>query len=128
MTSMHDDVRSAYTSNSVGTASPAQLLVMLYDRLVLDVERALRAQMKSDADAANTQLLHAQAIITELQVSLDPEGWKGGPELLALYHYLQRRLIQANVRHDQRATKEVLVHCRGLRDTWKRAALIAAGA
>jgi flagellar secretion chaperone FliS len=126
MTTMHDDARSAYTSNTVGTASPAQLLVMLYDRLVLDVERALRAQMKDDAAGASTQLLHAQAIITELQVSLEVEGWKGGRELMALYGYLQRRLIQANVRRDQRATKEVLVHCRSLRDTWKRAALLAA--
>lgn len=117
---------NAYLANSVATASPARLLVMLWDRLVLDVESALRAQMKDDRVEAGKQLVHAQAIVTEFQATLDTEGWQGGRELMALYGYLQRRLIQANVRQDQRATKEVLVHCRALRDTWQKAALIAA--
>lgn len=126
MTITHQDARSAYRGNAVATATPGQLLVMLFDRLVLDVERGLRAQMKSDWAEANTQFQHAQAIVSELQATLDPEGWTGGPELMALYGYIQRRLIQANVRHDQRAAKESLILCRQLADTWKRAALLAA--
>lgn len=120
------DARTVYAKANVRTASPQQLLLLLWDRLVLDIERALRAQMKADHGEAATQLIHAQAIVTEFQATLDPEGWTGGHELMALYGYLQRRLIHANVRRDQRATKEVLVHCRALRDTWHRAAAIAA--
>lgn len=126
MTLTQNDARSAYRSNTVSTATPGQLLVMLFDRLVLDVERGLRAQMKSDQEQANTQFQHAQAILAELQSSLDPEGWAGGHELMALYGYLQRRLIQANVSRDQRAAKESLILCRRLADTWKRAAVLAA--
>ena len=118
--------RAAYTTTNLGTASKEQPLLQLWDRLVLDLERGLRAQMKAEWAAAGTQFVHAQAIITEFQATLDPEGWKGGHELMALYGYLQRRLIQANLRKDQRAAKEVLAHCRALRDTWHKAAALAA--
>lgn len=123
---MTQQARSVYASANVATASPQQLMLLLWDRLVLDLERGLRAQMAADHAEANTQLLHAQAIISEFQATLDVEGWTGGRELMALYAYLQRRLVHANVRHDPRGTKEALVHCRALRDTWKKAALLAA--
>ncbi|WGL51903.1 flagellar export chaperone FliS [Nocardioides sp. BP30] len=122
MTSMQSNARSAYTQNAVGTASPSTLLVMLFDRLVLDCERGLRATMARDNLEANKQYVHAQSIVSHLQGSLDPEGWSGGRELMALYAYLQRRLIQANVRHDVKVGREVVALTRHLRDTWKRAA------
>jgi flagellar secretion chaperone FliS len=124
--SIHADVRSAYQGNAIATASPTQWVVRLYERLVLDVERGLRAQMRGDREEANSQLQHAQAIVTEFQSTLDVEGWAGGHELMALYGYIQRRLIAANVNHDLQAAKEALVLCRGLHDTWRRAATIAA--
>lgn len=126
MTTLQADARAAYQSSSIATATPGQLLVMLCDRLVLDVERGLRAQMRQDQQAANEQFQHAQSIMSHLQATLDPEGWTGGHELMALYGYINRRLIQANVRRDQRASKESLVLCRQIADTWKRAALVAA--
>lgn len=126
MTITQQDARSAYRGNSVGTATPAQLLVMLFDRLVLDAERGLRALQAGDTGETHTQLLHAQAIVTELQATLDVEGWTGGRELMSLYAYLQRRMIQANVRRDVRAGREVVHLTRHLRDTWKRAAELAA--
>lgn len=118
-------VRTAYQGNTVATASPARLLVMLFDRLVLDCERGLRALMSADNVEAGNQLVHAQAIVTELQSTLDVHRMPAGKELMALYDYLQRRMIQANVRHDQRAAREVVALARHLRDTWKRAAELA---
>lgn len=126
MTITQQDARSAYQSTTAATATPGQLLVMLMERLVLDTERGLRALMAQDSAEANTQLQHAQAIVSHLQSSLDTEGWTGGRELMALYGYLQRRLLQANVRKDQRAGREVVALSRHLRDTWKRAAELAA--
>lgn len=126
MTITHQDARSAYRGTTAATATPGQLLVMLMDRLVLDAERGLRALMAQDREETNSQLQHAQAIVSHLQATLDTEGWTGGRELMALYDYLQRRLLQANVRKDQRAAREVLGLCRHLRDTWTRAAQLAA--
>lgn len=118
--------RTAYRGNSIATATPGQLLVMLFDRLVLDCERGLRALIAQDREAAHAQLVHAQAIITELQSSLDTDGMPAGQELLALYAYVQRRLVQANVTGQPAAAKEALVLARQLCDTWRTAAAIAA--
>ena len=126
MTITQNHARNAYHGGTVGTATPAQLLIMLFERLALDAERGLRALQEGNNAETNTQLVHAQAIVTELQSPLEVEGMPAGRELMALYGYLQRRMIQANVRHDLRAGREVVQLTRHLRDTWKRAAELAA--
>ena len=121
------NIRSAYQTNAVTTASPARLLVMLLERLVLDTERGQTALAAGDHEESNRQLQHAQAIVTELQVTLEVDGMPAGQELLALYDYLQRQLITANVSHDQVAAAEAVKLSRDLCDTWRQAALLAAG-
>ena len=108
MTITQNDARNAYRGGAIGTATPAQLLVMLFERLALDAERGLRALQQGNNIETNTQLVHAQAIVTELQSTLEVEGMPAGRELMALYGYLQRRMIQANVRHDVRALTECI--------------------
>ena len=120
------DARATYQGATVGTASPARLLVMLFDRLVLDVERGYTAVAARNIEVANEQYTHAQAIVTELQSTLQVEKMPAGRELMALYDYLQRRLVQANVRRDPKAAREVVGLCRHLRDTWTKAAELAA--
>jgi flagellar protein FliS len=100
---------------------------MLFERLVLDCELGLRALIAQDNQAAHVQLIHAQAIVTELQSSLDVDGMPAGRELLALYGFLQRRLIQANVTHQPVAAKDALVVARDLCETWRAAARLAMG-
>jgi flagellar protein FliS len=126
MTLQHSRALAAYAGNTVTTASPARLLVMLLQRLVLDVERALQAQESGDHEAAHHQLVHAQAIVRELATSLEVDGMPAGRELLALYDYVHRRLVAANVHRDVAATEEALRLCRELCETWTQAALLAA--
>ena len=118
--------RAAYMGNSVSTASPARLLVMLVERLVLDVERGLRAQIDGDWPEAHRHLLHAQDIVIELEASLDVDQMPAGPELASLYEYLRRRLVTANVRRSPDTSHEALVLARQLCDTWREAAMAAA--
>ena len=88
---------TAYLQASVETASPARLLVMLYDRLVLDCRRAVAAQESGDQRGRRIQLLHAQDIVAELQSSLRPDAWDGGQALNGLYTHLLVQLVRANV-------------------------------
>jgi flagellar protein FliS len=108
---------------SVATASPARLLVMLYERLVLDCTRALDAQRTGDHQEAHRQLVHAQDIVMELRSSLKTEDWEGGPALASLYDYLHTRLIQANVKRDAAITEHCLGMVTDLAQTWREAAL-----
>ncbi len=120
---MMTDARAAYMDATVATADPSRLLVMLCDRLVLDVQRALTAQVAGNHGAAHEQLLHAQAIVTELRNSLDPDGFEGGAELGALYDYVYQQLVLANIHRDSEVTERCEQLVTGIADTWRQAAL-----
>ncbi len=122
------NARNAYVDNSVSTASPARLLVMLYERLVLDLQRAVEAQRADDRQEAHNQLLHAQDIVTHLRATLRVEAWDGGPGLASLYDWLHVQLIKANVSKDVTLTEGCLSIAADLADTWRTAALQAAAA
>ena len=115
-------MRNAYATESVTTASPARLLTMLYDRLVRDLLAAEQAIGAGSREQANEQLLHAQAIVLELQSSLKVELWDGGPGLAALYAFVYQELVAANIGKD--ATKVRSCHdlLEPLRQAWHEAA------
>lgn len=119
------NAHAAYRSNAVATASPARLLVMLVERLVLDVERARDAQERGAWADAHRDLLHAQDIVLELESSLVVEQMPAGGQLAALYAYLRGRLVEANVRRQVGITDEALTLARQLCDTWRAAATAA---
>lgn len=115
-----------YVSDSVTTMSPAQLLLSLYDRLVLDLDRA-EAALRG-GQPAHQLLLHAQDIVAELRSSLDVDAWEGGPQLASLYSFFLTELVNANVSRDAdrvRSVRELVVP---LRDAWREAAVLAAQA
>ena len=118
--------RNAYLGSMVNTASPARLLVLLYDRLILDLQRALEAQTAGDHLSASPHLLHAQEIIMELQNSLDIEAWEGGSGLFGIYTWLYRELVRANVQRDLTVTQSCIDLVQPLADAWRGAALAAA--
>jgi len=115
-------LRARYVNNSIATASPHQLLVMLYDRLALDLERGHAAMAAGDREAANEQLKHAQEILLELQSSLRVDIWDGGPRLSALYAWLLSELLRANVKGDLRRVADCIAIVEPLRDAWTEAA------
>jgi flagellar secretion chaperone FliS len=122
MTASAQALRARYVNDSVTTASPARLLVMLYDRLVLDLASAEQALAEDDREAASARLHHAQEIIIELRTSLDVDAWSGGPALASLYTYLLTELIGANVSCDTDRVVAVRGLVEPLRDAWHTAA------
>jgi flagellar protein FliS len=121
-------LRSRYLGDAISTASPQQLLVMLYDRLALDLERGRTALAVKDHEAANEQLQHAQAIVLELLSSLQVDAWEGGPRLAALYQWLHAELLTANLRKDANRVSSCLQVVEPLRDAWRQAAASLASA
>lgn len=87
-----DAARARYLADTVATATPARRVVLLYDRLWLDLQRGTAAQDSGDS-SAREHLRHAQQIIAELLGSLDQRSWSGAADLASLYCYLLRELI-----------------------------------
>jgi flagellar secretion chaperone FliS len=115
--------RARFVDDSIGTASPARLLTMLFDRLVLDLVRAESAQEANDRTAAGKQLLHAQEIVLELTSSLRHDEWDGAAGLASIYGFLHAELVQANVNGDAERTRACRALVEPLADAFRMAAL-----
>jgi flagellar protein FliS len=114
--------RQQYTRDAVLSASPARLLTMLYDRLLLDLRRAELAQGSADWQAASDHLLHAQDIIAELTATLRPGVWDGADGLRAIYEYVRVALVNANIHRDAARTREAITLLEPLQQSWHAAA------
>ncbi|HET6480708.1 MAG TPA: flagellar export chaperone FliS [Actinoplanes sp.] len=119
------NLRNRYLQDSVSTASPAKLLTMLYDRLVVDLMQAEQALRAGEREVAHEKVTHAQEIVIELRVSLDLESWSGAPGLAALYGFLLTELIGANIGRDAGRLAACRELIEPLRDAWREAAAAA---
>lgn len=106
---------------SLARASWHQLEAMVYDRLLLDVERGLDAQRRGDLAETHRQLSHALDIVAEFQRSLPVEDFRGTYDLAALYEFLQRRLVLASIGKDAAITDECLRLVTNLCAGWREA-------
>ena len=113
-----------YRANAVLTASPGQLVLMLYDGALKALAQARDAFTKSAEDprqlvVINEQLIKAQKIIAELQNGLNMEqGGEFAQTMNRLYDYHNRRLLEANMRKQVEPVIEVEKLVRELRDAW----------
>ncbi|MGD9579818.1 MAG: flagellar export chaperone FliS [Vampirovibrionia bacterium] len=116
-----------YKKAQVQTASPEQILIMLYDGAIRFLNQAKIHMQNKDIEQSHTNIIKAQRIITEFMSSLDMElGGEMAENLFNLYEYLHHRLVQANIKKDVEALDEVLEHLRSLKATWEEAIKIAA--
>lgn len=114
--------RAQFNRDVILTATPAHLLTMLYDRLLLDLHRAEAAQEAEDWQTGSENLLHAQDIIAELSSSLDLDAWDGADALLGVYNFVARALIYANTHRDIASTQLCVTLIEPLRQSWHEAA------
>lgn len=114
--------RNRYGQDAVLSATPVQLLTMLYDRLMLDLGRAEAAQVQTQWNDASNHLQHAQSIVAELTSSLKADIWDGSEGLRGLYTYVLTALMTANIQRDVARTRECIELLEPLRQAWHQAA------
>lgn len=107
-----------YQQNSVTTASPGELTLMLYNGCLKFITLGKQAIESNNIEAKNMNILKAQKIIHELMVTLDMDQ-EISNNLLQLYDYLHRQLVQANLKNDVAILDEVAGFVTEFRDTWK---------
>ena len=110
--------------DAIFTASKEELTLMLYEGGIRFCNLALTAIEKKDIIKANEHIQRLQDIVREFQITLDFK-YPIANEFNALYEYMHRRLVAANIKKDPVIIKEVLSMFRSLRDTWKEAMKIA---
>ena len=118
---------SRYKDAELDSASPGQLIVMLFDKILLTLRRGRLAMEQKRIEERVELLLKANEMIAELRLSLDFEqGGQIATELDALYGYALREVMEANRTQDP-ARLDVVLHIVGeLRDAFGQ--IVAGGA
>jgi len=113
-----------YRENSATTAKPEELTLLLYNGLVKFIMKAQYAISKKDVAGAHENIIKSQNIIHEFMSTLD-QKYELSENLMLLYDYMDRRLIEANMQKNTEILSEVLGFAKQLRDTWEQAMKIA---
>ncbi len=110
---------AAYQQNSITTASPGELTLMLYNGCIKFINQASQAIDASNIQEKNTNIQKAQKIITELMITLNKD-YEIAKKFEVMYEYMNHRLIEANIKNDKEILKEVENYVVEFRDTWKQ--------
>ncbi len=115
---------AAYANNKIMTASPGELILMLYEGAIkftniaiAALEEDKEAGKKQDIMKAHDNIMRTERIIEELQASLDRK-YPVAQDFDNVYVYLLQRLLQANMAKDPEIMEEVVGHLRTMRETW----------
>ncbi|HEP1896493.1 TPA: flagellar export chaperone FliS [Kluyvera cryocrescens] len=111
--------------SAVMSASQQQLVTMLFDGALSALIRARLFMQDGNLEGKGLSLSKAINIIENgLKIGLEEESKDELTQnMLALYAYMVRRLLQANLRNDSGAVEEVEGLMRNIADAWKESLL-----
>jgi len=111
-----------YMANTVNSASPEQLMLMLYDGAIRFVSLGIQAIENGLIDKRAYYINKTSAIVSEFAATLDHnQDAKLAEDLDALYGYMLSRLMEGNLKNDTAPLTEVRNLLSGLRATWAQA-------
>jgi len=132
---MYNNAYNAYQKTNINTATRGRLIVLLYEGAEKQLSQAVSLFepdgkiLAKNIEQFGNCLQKAEAIISELEVSLDME--KGGEiakNLMALYLYFNEELMAANISKDKGKIESVLKMLKDLTESWRQIAATTANA
>ena len=123
---MNPKLAHRYVEDGMATIPKPQLVLRLYERLQLDLDRAVEALAVVDVEAAHNALIHAQDIVHELNLALDIDRWADGRTLRSIYQHVTGLLIEANTTKNPAPVHQAAELVRPLCDAWREAIALAA--
>jgi flagellar protein FliS len=118
-----DQVADHYLVEKVTSASPAELIGLLFDKAVLDLKRAQAFVASGDWERAHGRLVNASDIVLELRCILNPTAGDMTVRLEALYAWVTQQLLIATSRRDGSGIKESLDVLVPLQTAWRQACI-----
>src|SRR5271165_293796 len=116
------EAKLAYRENAVRSATPIELVVILFDAAIDDMRRAVRAIESSDVEARATAIRHAMLILQQLQGTLDFE--KGGlvaRQFEQFYNLIRAKVLESQLRDSPELMQQQIQFMSEVRDCWVEA-------
>ena len=113
-----------YKQNSIYTSTPEELTLLLYNGLIKFIMQAQGSLAEKNIEKASNSIIRAQDIVCHFRETLDMK-YDLSQGLDALYEYMHKRLVEANIKKDKEILEEILNMSKELRDTWGQAMKLA---
>jgi flagellar secretion chaperone FliS len=108
---------SSYREMDIHSASPARLVVIVFEQLVVNLERARIAMDRNDVELRFTSLRRARGLVSELLATLDFEqGGAIATQLADLYQFMLYELVDVGTRGDVATMRKLVNIATALRD------------
>ncbi len=113
------DARSSYREAAVRGASPARLVICLYEQAIEDLRRAVIAQERGDIEGRTRGINHALLVIAQLQSTLDLErGGEVAKNLAKFYNLVRAALIDAQAKQSARMIEQQISQLAIVHEAW----------
>ena len=107
-----------YMQQSVSTMTPAQMLIALYDKAVTELKKAMIYIDEKNYAGANKSITRVEDIVDMLDSNLKVK-YEISNNLAAIYDYLRRSLVQANIKKDKELVESLIPFFEELRDAYR---------
>jgi len=116
------EAKLAYRENAVRSATPIELVVILFDAAIDDMRRAVSAIKSSDIEQRAIAIRHAMLILQQLQGTLDFE--QGGPvarQFEQFYNLVRAKVLESQLRNSPELMQQQIRFMSEVRDCWVEA-------
>lgn len=121
---LKSELSQAYLEQSVMTAGPGELTLMLYEGCIKFLRKAKDSVIEKDVQKSHDFFIRAQMILGQLCDSLDM-NYKISENLLNLYSFWIDEITKANIDKDPETVNQkldpIIDMIISLRDSWKDA-------
>jgi flagellar protein FliS len=119
---------TVYRQMEVETASPVELVIMLYDALVRDLKLVIAAIRVQDIEERVKQSNHGFDVLQELELMLDFEnGGSTAKELARVYSYVRAKLMESQFKLDPAIVERQIEFILQLREAWQESVTPVSG-
>ena len=117
---MPSNAHNAYLESRILSASPTELIRLLYQAAISEVREARCHLQTKDIRGRSKSISKAHAILAELTIVLDHKrGGKIAERLAQLYDYMMRRITEANFKQTDEPLAETLGLLSTLLEGWE---------
>jgi len=109
-----------YYQSAVIGAGPVRLVILLYDRLILDLNRAVEAMQTGDVEKRVEQVNHAMLILQQLEGSLESEQDPVGASIQSQFYSITRaKILEAHIKSSVEIFKQQVALFQDVRLAWE---------
>ena len=115
-----NNLQNKYLESQVQTASPVQLINMLYDGAIKFANFAIAGIRENNIEKKTTNIIKVEKIIIELRTSLNfDQGGDIAKNLDKIYDYMYTTLMDANDQNDISKIESIIKEILIIKDGWQ---------